>query len=245
MSIPIPGSPNMPFPSPASPAPLPTIGVHKPRLLDLFCKQGGAGMGYYRAGFDVVGVDVEPQPRYPFEFHQAEALAFLDDHASEFDAYHASPPCQLYTLAHRLRARTHPDLIGPVRDAFLRLAGAKPWVIENVPGAPLRNPVMLCGTMFEGLRVYRHRIFESNIVLRQPEHPRHTAPLRKMGRPPEPGEFMHVVGNFSGVSQARQAMGIDWMSRDGLREAIPPAFTRSIGKHLLDHAAFGQAVSGA
>lgn len=199
-----------------------------PRLLDLFCCQGGASMGYHQAGFDVVGVDIDPQPRYPFEFHQADALTFdLDG----FDAIHASPPCQAHTTAQRIRGNTHPDLIAPTRERLM--AAGVPWVIENVPGAPLHDPTMLCGGMFDGLRVYRHRLFETSFPLEAPPHPDHVAPLRKMGRPPEAGDFMHIVGNFSGVQQGREAMGIDWMNRDGLRESIPPAYARHVGTQLF------------
>ena len=190
-------------------------------------------MGYHQAGFEVVGVDIDAQPRYPFEFHQADALKYLLEHHDEFDAFHASPPCQAFTLAQRIQGREHPDFITAARAAF-ELIG-KPWVIENVEGAPLRSPITLCGAAFPGLRVYRHRLFESNLLLTVPAHPEHRAPLRKMGRRPEPGEFMHVVGNFSGVELAREAMGIDWMTRDELREAIPPAYTEFIGRQLLDH----------
>jgi DNA (cytosine-5)-methyltransferase 1 len=213
--------------------------VSRPKLLDLFCCAGGAAMGYHRAGFDVVGVDIDPQPRYPFEFHQGDALKYLLEHHHEFDAFHASPPCQAYTLAQRIQGRTHPDFIAATRAAF-ELIG-KPWVIENVEGAPLRNPVTLCGASFPGLRVYRHRLFESNVPTAAPPHRRHTAPLRKMGRRPELGEFMHVVGNFSGVDVAREAMGIEWMTRDELREAIPPAYTEHIGTQLLHHVRAGVA----
>ncbi|MEI6305961.1 MAG: SAM-dependent methyltransferase, partial [Deltaproteobacteria bacterium] len=114
-------------------------------------------------------------------------------------------------------------------------ATGKPYVIENVVGAPLENPVMLCGAMFPGLTVYRHRLFESNFPLNVPAHPDHVVPLRKMGRPPLAGEFMHVVGNFSGVARAKEAMGISWMVRDGLREAIPPAYTQFIGEQMKQH----------
>lgn len=203
----------------------------KPRLLDLFSCQGGAGVGYARAGFEVVAVDIDPQPRNPFEFHQADALDFLAEHGHEFDAIHASPPCQAYTMAQRIRGNEHPDLVAPTRAALIALG--KPWVIENVVGAPLLEPVMLCGSMFDGLRVYRHRLFETSLDLPQPEHPEHVATVAKMGRPPVEGQHMHVVGNFSGVDYARKAMGIDWMNRDGLREAIPPAFTEHVGRHLL------------
>ena len=207
--------------------------MSKLRLLDLFCCAGGAGRGYADAGFEVVGVDIDPQPRYPFEFILADALALPVDFLRTFDAIHASPPCQAFTLAQRIRGNQHPDLVAPVRQMLI--ASGRPYIIENVEGAPLIRPVMLCGAMFDGLQVYRHRLFESSFPIIAPEHPEHIAPLRKMGRPPRPGDFMHVVGNFSGICHAKKAMGIDWMSRDGLREAIPPAYTRFLGAQLLAH----------
>lgn len=203
----------------------------KPRLLDLCCKAGGASMGYHNAGFEVVGVDIEPQRHYPFEFHQGDALTYLAEHGHEFDALAGSPPCQAWTLAQRIQGRTHPDLIEPMRRLFQE--SGLPYVIENVEGAPLLNPIMLCGAMFPGLGTYRHRLFESNIPIQVPAHPEHKVPTTKMGRTPKPGEFMHVVGNFSGVAQAKAAMGIGWMVRDELREAIPPAYTEFIGRQLL------------
>lgn len=207
----------------------------KPRILDLFCCAGGAGTGYARAGFDVVGVDIDPQPRYPFEFHQGDALKYLLEHHDEFDAFHASPPCQAFTNAQRIQGNEHPDYVAATRAAF-HLIG-KPWVIENVPGSPLNDPVELCGAMF-GLTTYRHRLFETFPnnwgFWSAPEHPEHVAKTTKMGRTPVPGEFMHVVGNFSGVAAGREAMGIDWMVRDELREAIPPAYTEYIGRHMLE-----------
>lgn len=187
-------------------------------------------MGYHLAGFEVVGVDIAPQPHYPFKFIQADALTFPLD---GFDAIHASPPCQAFTLAQRIQNNEHPDLIAPIRERMK--ATGKPYVIENVVGAPLENPVMLCGAMFPGLAVYRHRLFESNFPLNVPAHPDHVAPLRKMGRPPLAGDFMHVVGNFSGVARAKEAMGISWMVRDELREAIPPAYTQFIGEQMKQH----------
>lgn len=218
----------------------------KPRLLDLFCCQGGAARGYEQAGFDVYGVDIDPQPRYPYPMHQGDALEVLDallwgqtvrfgDVAldlSDFEAMHASPPCQAYTLCQRIQGNVHPDLVEPTR-AMLDGTGL-PYIIENVEGAPLLDPVLLCGAMFPELRVYRHRLFEANFVLDVPAHPEHVAPLRKMGRAPQPGDWMHVVGNFSGVAQAREAMGgVDWMTRDGLRESIPPAYTAYLGAQLI------------
>jgi|SRR5690606_15111381 len=202
------------------------------KLLDLFCCAGGAGMGYSRAGFEVVGVDIAAQPRYPFEFIQGDAIEYVKEHGHEYDAIHASPPCQAYTNAQKIMRNDHPELLEPTRAALS--ATGLPWVIENVPGAPLIEPIELCGGMF-GLRTYRHRLFESSHELTAPAHRAHTHKVTKMGRPPRPDEFMHVVGNFSGVAQARKAMGIDWMVRDELREAIPPAYTEYIGKQLTKH----------
>ena len=202
-----------------------------PKLLDLFCCQGGAGMGYHRAGFEVTGVDLFPQPRYPFPFHQRDAVEFLRINGKRFDAVHASPPCQAFTNAQKLMGNEHPELIDPVREVLLELG--LPFVIENVPGAPLESPFELCGAMF-GLGTYRHRLFETNFHVEVPDHPKHLARTTKMGRKPIDGEMMHVVGNFSGVEKAKQAMGIDWMNRDGLRESIPPAYTQHIGAYLMD-----------
>ena len=199
------------------------------RALDLFCCGGGASMGLHRAGFDVIGVDIEPQPHYPFPFIQADAMA-ID--VRGFDFIWASPPCQAYTLCQRIRGNEHPDLIEPTRRK-LQASGA-PWCIENVVGAPLIDPIELCGAMF-GLRTYRHRLFECSFPIVVPLHPEHTAPLRKMGRPVRDGEFIHVVGNFSGAQLARDAMGIDnKMPRDKLREAIPPAYAEYIGRAAIE-----------
>lgn len=218
-------------PQPAAPFSRSGIPGARPRLLDLFCCAGGAGMGYHQAGFDVVGVDIAHQRRYPFEFIQADVMSLEPAFLASFDAIHASPPCQQYSGAQRIRKNEHPDLIAPVREMLI--ASGKPYVIENVMGAPLRQPTMLCGGMFPELKVYRHRLFETSFPMWAPDHRPHIAPQIKMGRPIRQGDFIHVVGNFSGVAYAREAMGIDWMSRDELREAIPPAFTKWIGDQLL------------
>lgn len=202
--------------------------MSKPRALDLFCGGGGASMGLHRAGFDVVGVDIMDQPRYPFEFHKFDALKFP---LKGFDFIWASPPCQAFTNAQKIRGNEHPDLVDPIRRRLKR--SKTPWVIENVIGAPLRDPIMLCGAMFN-LRVYRHRIFESSFYLEAPPHPEHIAPVQKMGRPPKQGYFMHVVGNFSGVAEAKLAMGIDWMARNELSESIPPAYSEYIGRKFME-----------
>ncbi|MFJ9819336.1 SAM-dependent methyltransferase [Streptomyces sp. NPDC101151] len=211
-------------------------GIRRPvvRALDLYCCQGGAGMGYNHAGMDVTGADITAQPRYPLSFHQADALDFVAKFGSGFDFIHASPPCQHDSDCQRLQGNSHPDLIGPTREALN--ATGRPWVMENVRGAvaKLRSPVMLCGTMF-GLRTYRHRYFETGggFTLTPPAHPAHVAPQAKLGRPVPPGHFGQYVGNFSGVDQAREVMGVPWMNRDGIRECIPPAYSEWIDRAFL------------
>lgn len=215
----------------------------RPRLLDLFCCAGGAAEGYYRAGFDVVGVDIEPRPRYPFEFHQGDALSLNPDGLFEsfgVVAIHASPPCQRFSdLAKRNgNADAWPDLIAPTR--ALLAASGMPYVIENVEGAPLRNSVMLCGTMFPGLRVLRHRLFESNVLILAPPHGKHplvfTRDKRKAhyGKLDDRTAFVQVTGGGNcSIAAARDAMGISWMTKEELNEAIPPAYTEHIGRQLL------------
>lgn len=206
------------------------------RVGDYYCCQGGASAGYQNAGLRIgIGVDLEPQPRYPYpwQFHQGDALDAIREHGPEMDLNHASPPCQHDSDCQRIQGRSHPDLIGPTREA-LEAAG-KPYVMENVRGAvpKLRNPVMLCGAMF-GLRTYRHRYFEAGggLTLMQPEHPEHEHPTVKMGRPVKEGDWYHAVGNFSGVPYVKRDMGVSWMNRDGIRECIPPAYTEWIGRQF-------------
>lgn len=208
----------------------------KPLLLDLFCCQGGAAKGYSDAGFEVIGIDIDPQPRYPFRFIQGDALEaprLLGADRYRIVAVHASPPCQRYSGAQRIRDREHPDLIAATREALI--ASGHPYVIENVMGAAneLREPIMLCGAMFPALRVYRHRLFECSFPINAPEHPDHVAVQVKMGRAPGPGEWIQAVGNFSGVGEARDAMQMPWANREGLREAVPPAYTRYVGGWLM------------
>lgn len=210
----------------------------KPRLLDLFCCQGGAGEGYRRAGFDVTGVDIEPQPRNPHRFVQADALEYLAAHGHEFDAIHASPPCQAHsTLKARHRDTHHPDLVDATR-ALLDVI-AVPYVIENVVGAPLQNPVMLCGSSF-GLDVRRHRLFESTVPLMAMPCAHHWQTARfdvyehgKWIKSP----VVRVYGTGGGKAREHwaDAMGIDWMDDAGLAQAIPPAYTEHIGAQLLQH----------
>jgi DNA (cytosine-5)-methyltransferase 1 len=208
--------------------------MSRPKLLDGCCCQGAAGWGYHLAGFDVTGVDVVAQPRYPLPFIQADIVEYVAEHGHEYDVIHLSPPCQDYSMTERINGRGEefPRLIAPLR-LMLRGMGHPAWVIENVPGSPLENPVELCGAMF-GLRTYRHRLFESNLPLTAPAHPRHVARQVKMGRMPGEGEFIQCVGNFSGVDIGRQAMEAPWMNRDGLREAIPVPYTRHLGEQILD-----------
>ena len=302
------------------------------RLLDLFCGAGGAAMGYSRADFDqIVGVDIKPQPRYPFEFVQADALEFLAEHGHEFDAIHASPPCQGYSIMHNLpwlRGRDYPLLLLPTLEMLEGLG--KPYVVENVMGARYGSKTLkkrgleahglkagwLCGGMF-GLPFYRHRLFATNWLWLAPGHPRHKSQrpagitsdsrgrgiteqvvanpvnsawrqyrdgalniqpgyekvpfsyptivgerLRANGRPKEvayresagrdsggltqPANSLArwqgngAQGNGVGLGHAKgwwlaaEAMGIDWMKRDELTQAIPPAYSEFIGTRLLE-----------
>jgi DNA (cytosine-5)-methyltransferase 1 len=214
----------------------------KPRLLDLFCCAGGAGVGYAQAGFEVIGVDLAPQPNYPFEFIHADALRLKRDFLASFVAIHASPPCQSYSdLAKRNRnGHMWPRLIEPVRRMLRRLG--IPYIIENVEGAPLRHPVVLCGTMFPGLRVIRHRLFESNIQLDVPDHGPHPLVFTHDKRQSHYGKlnqdvsFVQVTGGGNcTIANARAAMGIDWMTKNELNEAIPPAYTEYLGNQVMNH----------
>lgn len=208
----------------------------RPKLLDLFSGAGGAGMGYSRAGFDVTGVDMDPQPRYPFPFIQADALEYAAAHGHEYDVIHASPPCQRYSSITKAAGTSdnYPDLIAPTRELLKRLG--KPYVIENVPGAPLDNPLMLCGTMF-GLLVVRHRLFETNPTLWWPPQPcQHERKVVKHGRRPDRKKhYAAATGHFSDVEFVREAMGIDWMTATELAQAIPPSYTEFIGKQLRQY----------
>jgi DNA (cytosine-5)-methyltransferase 1 len=207
------------------------------RLLDLFCGAGGAAMGYYRAGFEVVGVDNRPQKNYPFEFHLADALEFCAAHGREFDAIHASPPCQAYSALRVVRpGRAWPDLIAPARAAFE--AADRPFIIENVPGAPLISPAIVCGLTL-GLLTKRHRLFESTLLL--------FGSGCKRGHL---GEWYTVAGTYSGVRRvpnakspkrnapnaavASRALGIDWMTSKEMSQAVPPAYTEFIGRQVRE-----------
>lgn len=209
----------------------------RPKVLDLFCGAGGASMGLYRAGFDVIGIDHRPQPRYPFRFIQADALEPPLDF-SRFDLIWASPPCQAHSvLRHLYPGRSYSCHIAHVR-RMLEQSG-KPYVIENVPGAPLKPSVVLCGSSF-GLRVRRHRLFESSIVLLGPQcdHATQGHPIdvtgtggRRITR--RRGDHGGACQKPRNLAEAREAMGINWMTRKELTQAIPPAYAEFIGRAFI------------
>lgn len=220
--------------------------MSKPKLLDLFSGAGGCAVGYDRAGFDVLGVDLVPHPEYPYFFIQENALRtlgrLLTQPAFKVDAVHASPPCPRYSVATPKANRDkHPDLIGPVRE-MLRVWGG-PYVIENVVGAPLESPVRYCGSSF-GLGVRRHRLFESNVPLVAPECD-HASQSQVWGVYGDHGDRRGPVPRPNGASRggkardtahAREVMGIDWMTEwHDLADAIPPAYTEHIGRQLMSH----------
>lgn len=209
--------------------------MSKPKLLDLYCCGGGAGYGYELAGFDVTGVDNENQPKHRGKFIQGDAIEFLKQNWKHFDAIHASPPCQEYSLSSkqfRLKGRKYIELIEATRVEVLKTG--LPYVMENVPDAPLINPIILCGAMFN-MKTYRHRAFESNFKIVVPEHPEHTAPNAKMGRKPREGEFIQYVGHFSGVKKVQEMTGLHWLGQYELAQSIPPQYTEFIGRQLIEH----------
>ena len=207
--------------------------TQKPRLLDLFCGPGGAAAGYQEAGFYVVGVDINPQPNYcGDEFWRGDALNGII--AGDWDAIHASPPCQGYSVTRfRHPHIEYPDLIARTRE-LLRSTGL-PYVIENVPGAPLdpERTQMLCGVMFPELRVYRHRLFETTFCIAPPEHTKHPKPVWPQHRRGATEDDYITVTGDSGRRLASKAMGIGWMTGNELSQAIPPAYTRHIGRELM------------
>ena len=212
------------------------VAVHfKPKCLGLFCCAGGAGMGYKQAGFDVTGIDIEPQPKYPFKFIQADAIEYLIQHWREYDFIHASPPCQGYShLTPKEHKDKHEKLIDILRAELIKTG--KPYVIENVAGAKseLINPTMLCGSMFN-LRTQRHRFFETSFSLASPSECDHSQiPLLVTTASKASREKRFALGmQPKSVKNAPLAYGIDWMDFKGLKEAIPPAYTRYIGEQWL------------
>lgn len=208
----------------------------RPLLLDLFCCQGGAGMGYHRAGFDVIGVDIWPQPRYPFEFVQGDALEALETlDLSQFAAAHASPPCHDHVRTFVAKDGTG-KLLSMTRELLERTG--LPWVIENVPGAPMRADYKLCGCMFGLPKLTRERWFETSwqgFEMRPPcHHPERPVTVTGNGIPSRSWYYGRVDG-YEYHRLSKEAMGIDWMTKAGLVQAIPPAYTEHIGGFLLDH----------
>ncbi|MFG3510218.1 DNA cytosine methyltransferase [Streptomyces sp. NPDC047821] len=191
-------------------------------LLDACCGAGGLSMGYYLAGFDIVGVDIHPMPNYPFTFHQADAVQYVWDHGHKYDLIHASWPCQYFANVTQWRGsrENHEDLLTPGREAMQ--ATGRPWVIENVPEAPLRPDYLLCGSQF-GLNVKRHRAFETSWggggeLLPPCWHHKGLLP------------FMHKAERAYA-----DAMGCTWMTNKEARQAVPPAYSEWIGRQFIAH----------
>lgn len=232
-------------------------------ILDLFCCEGGASVGYHRAGWEVYGVDLFQQfkqKRYPFPSVKVDALWALDSllrgHAlvmdngkrlylSDIDAFSASPPCQIYSITNAARRATYPALIEPVRKLLQRTG--KPYIIENVPRAPLNNPTVLCGTMFNlttidddgtPLQMYRHRLFETNFTLTAPPHS-HDTSIQVAGsyggarRDKHEARNVRHGGYVPSKQRQQELLGIDWMTVKGMHQSIPPAYTEHIGRQLL------------
>jgi DNA (cytosine-5)-methyltransferase 1 len=214
--------------------------MKRPRCLDLFCGAGGAAMGLWRAGFDVVGVDIKPQPRYPFPFVRGDALR-PPMRLEDFDLVWASPPCQAFTTLRNMPTanRGHLDRIPETRAL---LAAARHSVIENVPGAPLRHPFKLCGSMFRGLDVRRHRFFEATFPVLAPpcNHQVHTPRFKNTGTRNR-ALLSSVVGVYGGSHFAGDTLpyrskamgGMEWMQAYELTQAIPPAYSAHIGRYAL------------
>jgi DNA (cytosine-5)-methyltransferase 1 len=221
----------------------------KLKVLDLFCCEGGAGYGYYLAGFEVTGVDLNPKysKNYPFEFHVADAIKFLEENYQNFDLIHASPPCQAYSVTKNSHNKEHPKLIEATREALLKTG--KPYILENVVGAPLLNPVTLCGTMFgleaidtDGtpLVLYRHRLFESNLSLTAPEHAKHKRGVQVAGsyggarRDKYEAKNIRKGGYVPAKEIQEKLLGINWASEYGLWQSIPPAYTQHLGQQVKE-----------
>lgn len=231
---------------------MPRMGetVTRPRLLDLFCCEGGAAVGYADAGFQVVGVDMEPRyaKRYPFQFYADDAIEFVKDHGHEFDVIHASPPCQRYSITNAARRHDYPDLIAATRKALT--ATGKPFVIENVAGAPLTDPVVLCWSHFHQpgavedddgtpLRMERHRLFETNFPVMLPGSCRHPKNVQVAGsyggarRDKTEARLVRKGGYVPSKRVQEELLGIHWMTQHGLFQSVPPVYTEWIGGFAL------------
>jgi DNA (cytosine-5)-methyltransferase 1 len=222
----------------------------KYKLLDLFCCAGGCAKGYADAGFEVIGVDIVDRPNYPYEFIKADALEILKDEEfiKQFDAIHASPPCQCYSKLKYLSGNVekweenHVDLVAPTRELLIKTG--KPYVIENVEGSPLINPIKLCGSQFENMYTQRPRLFESNIPLRKHDAPVVRHKTLKLGQGPAEDGYITVAGTRppKGMNEVQAKLyygfalgGIDWMSLEELTQAIPPSYTEFIGKQIIEY----------
>ena len=220
------------------------------KMIDLYCCAGGAAMGYHQAGFDeIIGVDIVDRPNYPFEFVKMDALEFLRTaDLSDVSFIHASPPCQCYSKLKHLSGNvekweeTHVDLVAPTREALIKTG--KPFVIENVEGSPLINPIKLYGSQFPNLYTQRPRLFESNISLKEPINPKVKHKTGKLGYGPAEDGFITVAGirPQRGMNEVQTKLyygfalgGIDWMSLEELTQAIPPAYTEFIGKQIIEY----------
>lgn len=215
----------------------------KPVLLDICCRQGGASKGYQDAGFYVIGVDIEPQPKHKGdEFICADGLEVLraliaDQRALgvHISAIHTSWPCQGYSITNVIMKGSYPKLIEHGRELLQEIG--LPYVQENVESpetlAVMKDPVLLCGQQF-GLNTYRHRLFESNLPLPVPEHQEHTRTAIKMGRALQEGDLYQAIGNFSNVDYVRRDMKVPWMTREGIRECIPPVYAEYIGRQIME-----------
>lgn len=219
------------------------------KLLDLFCKAGGCSKGYADAGFEVIGVDKDPQPNYPYDFIDMDVFDLDKDFFDNFDVIAASPPCQKYSVTRFVHPdKEHPDLIPPTRELLIKTG--KPYVIENVETAPLVDPITLCGSSFN-LRVRRHRLFESNVPIKGKscDHDWQNSSriykvrmahgvVRSSGVVPVFGALQLMPGSLYGDTElniASDAMGIDWMTKWELNQAIPPAYTKFIGEQLIEY----------
>lgn len=224
------------------------------KLLDLFCGAGGCSVGYHQAGFEVVGVDINPQPRYPFEFIQTDALEYLSNYGQKYDVLHASPPCQVYSVLRHLARKDHVDLISDTRSKLKEFG--KPYIIENVPGAPLIDPLLLCGSMFGlgvfGAQLRRHRLFEMNVGIYFTPPCQHisrtigvfgskardtAAEKRHYSKPKATRGSPDPAISFT-LDEARVAMDIDWMTFAELSQAIPPAYSKFIGDRIKEFIVF-------
>lgn len=220
------------------------------KMIDLYCCAGGAAMGYHQAGFDeIIGVDIVDRPNYPFEFVKMDALEFLRTaDLSDVSFIHASPPCQCYSKLKHLSGNvekweeTHVDLVAPTREELIKTG--KPFVIENVEGSPLINPIKLYGSQFPNLYTQRPRLFESNISLKEPVNPKVKHKTGKLGYGPAEDGFITVAGirPQRGMNEVQTRLyygfalgGIDWMSLEELTQAIPPAYTEFIGKQIIEY----------